>query len=1187
MGSRILKHVDFERANALLENFNKATGFVTAIVDLDGNILSQSGWRQICTDYHRKNADTARNCTISDTELAIKLEEGKEYHFYKCINGLIDAAVPIVIRGEHIANLFSGQFFFDEPDVVFFKKVAQTYGFDEKLYLEALNKVPVVSHEKVESALGFLLIITQTIIEMTAERLDHIDLIEELNRREADLIERQTQLKQKASDLLESQRIAHVGTWRLDLPTNHVVWSEELFKMYGFDPDLPPPPFAEHAKLFTPESWNRLEAALNLIITQGIPYELELQTVTSDGSNGWMWVRGEAETDSNGSIVALWGAAQDITERKRIETELKQSEERFQLLFEKAPLGYQSLDVDGHFIVVNQQWLDTLGYSREDVIGKWFGDFLCPEYVDGFLKRFPIFKAQGFIHSEFEMLTKNGNRLYLSFEGRVGYDTDGNFVQTHCILQDITNQKKAESALKESEFVERLLLEHLQVAIVVHNTDSSISFCNPLAEKILGLSVDQVQNKLVSDKAWHFCDIFGEPLLVDAYPFSLVYKNESALVDYEMGIVFEDSDDIRWVMVNGFNIKGKEGNILKVLISFVDTTEKKIAEQALLESEERYKYLFENSGVGIGYYTTDGTVISYNQKALENIGGRLEDYVGKSIRALFPNEEAEIYFARIKHAISSDKPQEYLDHLVMNSAHKWFSSVFTRVTGASGQIIGVQIASLDVSDRKLAEETAIDNAFKFQSLFDEISTGAAIYKVINDGECGQDYIIQGFNKAALKGEGKELAEVLGKSLYDLRPNIDQYGIIPVFQNVWKTGKPEFFPSKIYIDEKFSNWYENRVYKLTSGEIVALFDDVTEKKRAEENIEYLAYHDYLTDAYNRRYFENEYADKNTGKYYPLAIVSGDLNGLKLINDSFGHHSGDLAIQQFATDIRKQIPKDAVLARIGGDEFAVLLTRNSEAEAKKLAGELQSSVQIQVKDNKGHAVDAMLTATFGYSSQTFQGQDMDELVKEVETHINRRKFLENTSKRSNVIDAIMSTLFEKSEREQQHSIRVSSIATAIATEMGLDDATVAKTRVAGALHDIGKIGIDESILNKSERLSDQEWELVKEHTIRSARILASVDEYLDIVPIVKAHHERIDGCGYPAGLTEKQIPIEAKIIAVADSFDAMTVSRPYRDAISKKLAADELKRCVGSQFDSSIVEIFISKVMPHLERGTAES
>ncbi len=161
--------------------------------------------------------------------------------------------------------------------------------------------------------------------------------------------------------------------------------------MYGIRPRraATAPPYTEHMKLFTQESWERLSKALEYTRTFGIPYELELQTVTKDGSHGWMWVRGEAKTDAAGNIVTLWGAAQDITERKRIEIELEQSEERFKLLFDKAPLGYQSLDADGCFIEVNQQWLDTFGYSREEVIGKWFGDFLCTEYVAAFQHCFP------------------------------------------------------------------------------------------------------------------------------------------------------------------------------------------------------------------------------------------------------------------------------------------------------------------------------------------------------------------------------------------------------------------------------------------------------------------------------------------------------------------------------------------------------------------------------------------------------------------------------------------------------------------------------------------------------------------------------------------------------------------------------------------------------------------------------
>ena len=124
MQVNIFDFIDFKKVDTLLEGFNKSTGFVTAILDLDGNVLSQSGWRQICTEFHRINPETSKKCTISDTVLAGKMDEGENYHFYKCLNGLVDVAVPVVINGEHIANLFSGQFFFEEPDRSFFKKQA-------------------------------------------------------------------------------------------------------------------------------------------------------------------------------------------------------------------------------------------------------------------------------------------------------------------------------------------------------------------------------------------------------------------------------------------------------------------------------------------------------------------------------------------------------------------------------------------------------------------------------------------------------------------------------------------------------------------------------------------------------------------------------------------------------------------------------------------------------------------------------------------------------------------------------------------------------------------------------------------------------------------------------------------------------------------------------------------------------
>jgi PAS domain S-box-containing protein len=135
-------------------------------------------------------------------------------------------------------------------------------------------------------------------------------------------------LRRNEKDLRESQRIAHIGSWRLDVATNEVVWTEELYNMYGFDPSLPPPPYTEHMKLFTPESWDRLSKALDRTRDTGIPYTLELETVRKDGSNGWMWVHGQADVDSTGKTVGLWGAAQDITERKRAEEENRLLQER-------------------------------------------------------------------------------------------------------------------------------------------------------------------------------------------------------------------------------------------------------------------------------------------------------------------------------------------------------------------------------------------------------------------------------------------------------------------------------------------------------------------------------------------------------------------------------------------------------------------------------------------------------------------------------------------------------------------------------------------------------------------------------------------------------------------------------------------------------------------------------------------
>ena len=252
----------------------------------------------------------------------------------------------------------------------------------------------------------------------------------------------------------------------------------------------------------------------------------------------------------------------------QLQTQLKQSEERFRVLFDKAPLGYQALDANGHFIEVNQQWLDTLGYPRDEVVGKWFGDFLCPEYRSEFLKRFEVFKAQGHIHSEFQMLHKNGERRSIAFDGRVGYGDNGEFKQTHCILQDVTQQRKNEEDLRLSEAKYSHYIENAPYAVYVVNGDRHFVEVNRAATLITGYEKEQLLQMSISD-------ITAD----DSKSLALSCFNtlkETGHMNAEMTYIHSDGST-RWWTVSAVKV------FEEVYISFAsDITDRKTAEQKLL-----------------------------------------------------------------------------------------------------------------------------------------------------------------------------------------------------------------------------------------------------------------------------------------------------------------------------------------------------------------------------------------------------------------------------------------------------------------------------------------------------------------------------------------------------------------------------------------------------------------------------
>ena len=354
-------------------------------------------------------------------------------------------------------------------------------------------------------------------------------------------------------------------------------------------------------------------------------------------------------------------------------------------------------------------------------------------------------------------------------------------------------------------------------------------------------------------------------------------------------------------------------------------------------------------------------------------------------------------------------------------------------------------------------------------------------------------------------------------------------------------------------------------------VIGTIQDITKRKEADEEIIYLGYHDKLTGLYNRRFYEEEIKRLDTERNLPMTIVMGDANGLKLINDSFGHAMGDELLKKAAETIKKGCRADDIIARLGGDEFVIILPKTDAFETEKVIKRIKD---LASKEKVG-TID--ISISFGYETKNNEKEKIQEVFKKAENHMYKKKLLKSPSMKEKTISAIISTLHEKNKKEGQHSRRVSALCKSMGEALGLSEHKIKELKLVGLLHDIGKIAIDENILNKSGKLTDDEWKEIKRHPEIGYRILSTVNDTSKIAEYVLAHHERWDGKGYPKGLKGEGISLQARIIAITDSYDVMITGRDYKKAFSEEEAINEIKRCSGTQFDLEIARVFIEKVL----------
>lgn len=366
-------------------------------------------------------------------------------------------------------------------------------------------------------------------------------------------------------------------------------------------------------------------------------------------------------------------------------------------------------------------------------------------------------------------------------------------------------------------------------------------------------------------------------------------------------------------------------------------------------------------------------------------------------------------------------------------------------------------------------------------------------------------------------------------------------------------------SRVVFDEKGSPMYYEGIVR-----------DITERKRQEERIKYLTFHDTLTGLYNRAYFEEELKRLDTERQLPLSLAMVDANGLKLVNDTFGHHEGDKLLKKIAKILKNSCRKEDIIARWGGDEFIILLPQTGNEAAIKVCERIKKACAETDEDPVQPSI------AVGTATKTHITQPIGEVIREAEDRMYRNKLIESRSARSSIISSLQKTLWEKADETEEHAQRIKKLALEMGRMLGLSDNELDELALLAVLHDIGKATISDEILTKGGRLSAEEWKLIQKHPEIGYRIAESSRQLAPIADAILAHHEWWDGNGYPRGLKGEEIPLISRILAIVDAYDAMTHDRPYRKALSKQEAIEELKKCAGSQFDPNLVNVFVSMI-----------
>jgi len=618
-----------------------------------------------------------------------------------------------------------------------------------------------------------------------------------------------------------------------------------------------------------------------------------------------------------------------------------------------------------------------------------------------------------------------------------------------------------------------------------------------------------------------------------------------------------------------------EINLLKILAELLTNAElRRRSYQELQETRDEIAYrnklseaLFKNSTDAIIYFDSSNIIIDVNNNFLELFGYTFEEIKGMDIDEIIDKGKPESTNRNYTKSVLSG-------NIVIAEGtryNKQGQPIELTIKGIpvliDNELHGGYTIYTDITKQKRAEEALIKSEKKYREILASIEDG--FFEVNFKGK------ITFCNEAAARMLGYTREEFLGTSYRSFCK--DHELVFSAFNKAFLSGETQHALTFEMVKKDGSDAYGELSLSLVKdqeGNLIGfrgIGRDVTERKHYEDQLKYLSLHDQLTGLYNRAYFENELQRLNISREHPVTIISIDLDGLKLVNDTIGHEYGDQLLIACARVLKKTLRSSDILARIGGDEFTALLPRTDNQTGEEIAERIQAVIN---NYNVELENQLPLSISLGLATAENNKKQLHDIFKEADDLMYRAKLHKGVDARSQIILSLMAALGERDFITEGHARRLEDLCCKVGEQVGLSKKQLSDLILLAQVHDLGKVGIPDKVLFKKAQLTEDEWVIMKQHSEKGYRIASSSNDLAGIADLILKHHERWDGLGYPLGIRREDIPVECRILSIVDAYDAMTNDRPYRKAMPAGEALKELKAKAGSQFDPLLVDTFLT-------------